>query len=440
MGFPEREYDKLHKEFGTKALRIAPNQLHISDPSLYKVIYSQINPFPKEHVFYDSFESPHTTFSESDPLLHKQRRKMLNPLFSKSGVNKMEPLIVEKMEQTISKIQRISDAGPIEISTAFRCMTGDIISEFSFGTSMNLIHEHPNAFESKYLKALTLSSALPYVRYYSVTQRIVAKLIPLSIAANFHPVLRHTKNMVDIILASYDDYASKKTERNASSLPVIFDFLQSLPAEQQKAEAINTFIAGSDTTAFTLTTAVYYILSLPDVERTLVEALDEAFGNAQTTPSLVQLEQIKYLRACITEALRVGMAAPGLLPRIVPKRPQPFIVDGKVVPPGTIVGMSAYTMNTDPQIWGPDGASFNPDRWLGPNAKELETYMCTFSKGARQCIGINVAYAEITMTLAHLFYRFKMNLKTKEFRARDRFIQEFEEPGILVDFKLRQHS
>jgi hypothetical protein len=174
-------------------------------------------------------------------------------------------------------------------------MTGDIISEFSFGSSMNLIHEHPNAFESKYLKALTLSSALPYVRYYSVTQRIVAKLIPLSIAANFHPVLRHTKNMVDIILGSYDDYASKKTEKTASSLPVIFDFLQSLPAEQQKAEAINTFIAGSDTTAFTLTTAVYYILSLPDVERTLVEALDEVFGNAQTTPSLVQLEQIKYL-------------------------------------------------------------------------------------------------------------------------------------------------
>jgi len=44
------------------------------------------------------------------------------------------------------------------------------------------------------------------------------------------------------------------------------------------------------------------------------------------------------------------------------------------------------------------------------------------------------------MTLAHIFYRFKMDLKTKEFRAKDRFIQEFEEPGILVDFKLRQHS
>lgn len=50
-------------------------------------------------------------------------------------------------------------------------------------------------------------------------------------------------------------------------------------------------------------------------------------------------------------------------------------------------------MNTDPQIWGPDGGSFNPNRWLGPNAKELETYMCTFSKGARQCIGIKYVHS-----------------------------------------------
>lgn len=50
-------------------------------------------------------------------------------------------------------------------------------------------------------------------------------------------------------------------------------------------------------------------------------------------------------------------------------------------------------MNTDPQIWGPDGGSFNPNRWLGPDAKELETYMCTFSKGARQCIGIKYVHS-----------------------------------------------
>jgi hypothetical protein len=49
--------------------------------------------------------------------------------------------------------------------------------------------------------------------------------------------------------------------------------------------------------------------------------------------------------------------------------------------------MSAYTMHTSEEIWGPDARVFNPDRWLTPAAKSLEQYLCTFSKGARMCLG-----------------------------------------------------
>ncbi|KAF5580075.1 cytochrome p450 [Fusarium pseudoanthophilum] len=436
-GFPEKEYERLHKQFGTRALRIGPNHLHITDTSLYKVIYSQTNAFPKEKAFYDTFESHHTTFSETDAQLHKQRRKLLSPLFSKSGVSKLEPLILEKVKETKEKVQRISHRGPINAWPAFRCMTIDIISEFSFGTCINLINEDPDTFSSEYLRAMAIAADVPFLRYYSTTQRLLAKFIPLSIAANFNPVLSHLQKLVGIIVHSYDNYTHRT---NDSPFPVLFDNLQAIPPDMQKAEAINTFIAGSDTTAFTLVTALYHILRLPEVEKRLTESVDEIFGEHQATPSLLQLEQTKYLRACINEALRLAMSVPGILPRVVPRRSQPFVVDGKVVPPGTIVGMSAYTMNTDPQIWGQDAHSFNPDRWLGPNAKELETHMCTFSKGARQCIGINVAYAEATIALAHFFYHFKMELKTKELRIVDKFTTEASDPGLLVDFKLRQHA
>jgi cytochrome P450 len=113
-------------------------------------------------------------------------------------------------------------------------------------------------------------------------------------------------------------------------------------------------------------------------------------------------------------------------------------------------------MHNDTHIWGSDAKSFNPARWLGADAKQLETHICTFSKGARQCIGMkyvapkrvkisnanssSVAYAEITITLAHLFHQFKMELKTKQLCTVDRFTQQVLEPGVLVDFKLRQKS
>ncbi|KAK1569908.1 uncharacterized protein LY79DRAFT_499808, partial [Colletotrichum navitas] len=73
------------------------------------------------------------------------------------------------------------------------------------------------------------------------------------------------------------------------------------------------------------------------------------------------------------------MAVPGWLPRVVPKQAQPLIADGKVAPPGACsdpkrASTSAAKLTW---IWGPDAKSFNPARWLGPDARELETNICT---------------------------------------------------------------
>ena len=51
---------------------------------------------------------------------------------------------------------------------------------------------------------------------------------------------------------------------------------------------------------------------------------------------------------------------------------------------------------------------YQPERWL--QNPLLDRYLVTLSKGARQCVGINLAYAEIYMalgaTLGAMFARF----------------------------------
>ncbi|KAF4306103.1 hypothetical protein GTA08_BOTSDO14155 [Botryosphaeria dothidea] len=55
----------------------------------------------------------------------------------------------------------------------------------------------------------------------------------------------------------------------------------------------------------------------------------------------------------------------------------------------------------DESIWGPNAESFIPERWLGGDKmKELDKHLLTFSKGARACIGINLAHAEVFYMLA----------------------------------------
>ena len=45
-----------------QAIRIAPNELHLTDASLYKTIYSQTSKFHKYAPFYGAFGIPHLTF------------------------------------------------------------------------------------------------------------------------------------------------------------------------------------------------------------------------------------------------------------------------------------------------------------------------------------------------------------------------------------------
>lgn len=118
---------------GAKAIRIAPNELHINETSLYKAIYKQSNPFPKHEQFYLGFatEAP-TSFTEVDKAKHKERRRMLSSMFSRAGVLKLEDLIWERLKLLENKIDRLCDKD-IDLYNAFRYVIPIDRSPFSVG-------------------------------------------------------------------------------------------------------------------------------------------------------------------------------------------------------------------------------------------------------------------------------------------------------------------
>ena len=71
-------------------------------------------------------------------------------------------------------------------------------------------------------------------------------------------------------------------------------------------------------------------------------------------------------------------------------------------------------MHHDERIY-PKSFEFIPERWSN-NPREpagqrlLKRYMTSFGKGTRICLGMNLAYAEITMVIAALFRRFEFEL------------------------------
>ncbi|EOD46532.1 putative cytochrome p450 protein [Neofusicoccum parvum UCRNP2] len=292
-------------------------------------------------------------------------------------------------------------------------------------------HSPPN-FRADYLRIFDIAvEAQPRI-YNNPLKRHIWPKIPFWITGLFDETIRDTIGLIKYSVMCLDIH---KNRTSAPRFPVLFDKLQDLPDQVQISEAMSTLIAGSDTTAFTLSFASYAISKAPAIRARLEKELKDNIADPDQMPSLGELERLPYLAACVKESLRLAMPAPGRLPRVLPASGPPLVIDGQVIPPGSVIGYSAYSVHYDESVWGTDARQFMPERWMGDDAKHLENYLVTFSKGNRACIGINLAQAEIYTVLAHLFRKFDMELLTDKLTTRDVFVQALPEEGVQVIFK-----
>jgi len=117
--------------------------------------------------------------------------------------------------------------------------------------------------------------------------------------------------------------------------------------EEIKEEASNLIIAGSDTTAISLTYTIWALLR-PENARVKARLLEE-IANVALTAGSKEVGTLSYLSAVVKESLRLYGAAPGSLPRIVPAGGANL--EGYHIPGGMTVTTQAYTLHRDPSIF-----------------------------------------------------------------------------------------
>jgi cytochrome P450 len=104
-----------------------------------------------------------------------------------------------------------------------------------------------------------------------------------------------------------------------------------------------------------------------------------------------------YLQAVIKEGLRWFPPVTGMLSKQVPPNGDEW--KGVKLPPGTVVGVSAWGVMRAAQFWGDDAAEFRPERWLEADPARLKemdaTLALTFGYGKWQCLGKDVALMEL---------------------------------------------
>lgn len=201
--------------------------------------------------------------------------------------------------------------------------------------------------------------------------------------------------LVDDRLAALDDHAD-----GTDGLSHVFRTAREEGHDYSRAaafdECLTLLLAGHDTTAITLSRALYRLSTAPAVRDRLREELDEAFRDAPLDPA--RIERLPYLHAVVNECFRLDSLARGALRRL--KRP--MTIGGYALPTGTMVQAHVYSRQRDPERWQyPD--DFRPEQFLGVRPKPHE--FAPFGGGFRRCAGAAFATFELKVLLAQIVRR-----------------------------------
>ena len=350
--------------------------------------------------------------------LHRKRRAAFANYFSKASVRKLAPLIQSHVDKLCARIERSKAAGePVPFRKAYSALTADVITGYCFTNSWN--HLDAEDYAPGYWKAIDGASRMShFTKQFPIVMKALQSLPPkLVIAMNpdmhdfFELSIRTERDIADLKRAKKDGKVQEGQRK------VIFEELldSNLPeiekSDERLAQNSNVLVAaGSNTTLHALVTTTYHLLANPESMIKLVEELEAAIPNPYQVPELVELEQLPYLSAVINEGLRKAYGVPQRLSRISPD------VDIRfrewIIPRGVPVGMSAPLIHDNPTIY-PEPQKFKPERWLPleTEGQRLQKYLVAFGKGSRSCIAMNLAHAELVLTLATVVRRFGRDMR-----------------------------
>jgi len=173
---------------------------------------------------------------------------------------------------------------------------------------------------------------------------------------------------------------------------------------------MNLVIAGRDTTSQTLTWLFYLLSQNPRAEKALIEEIDSTIG--ESVPTLENVKNMKYLKACIDETLRLYPPVPNDSKK---SQNSDVLPNGMVIRKGSVLIWSAWLMGRLEEYWD-NPTEYRPERWLGDNGgKPIPTTnqppFMPFQIGPRICLGMNMAYLEVKVLTCIILKKFHLQLQ-----------------------------
>ncbi|KAJ7668015.1 cytochrome P450 [Mycena rosella] len=364
---------------------------------------------------------------------HRQR-KILSPAFSEGAVKGMTSVIFECAERLETRLTNLildsKDGASLNIVHYISACTLDIIGavalSHSFSAQSARTEAHSDAAQISASWADHVNMGLKPISFFVP---IIVRAIP-AIAKAPLPLMQ-TQGVCKTIVRRLGQKILEREKVTASveksngdarqeeELPqpkgkdIISILLRSRRlgkdslSDEQVLDNISTFaMVGHETTAGSLTFTLWELARNPAIQ----DRLRAEILSCGRDLSYDDIQKLEFLDAVVKEGLRLHPASPqterlALEDDVIPlSNPVTGIGGAFRIRKGQVIHIPFQAMNTNPQVWGPTAAVFDPSRWL--QARDPATFpsgwsgLLTFCDGPRNCIGWRLAVLEFKIILA----------------------------------------
>ncbi|XP_782309.3 cytochrome P450 2J5 [Strongylocentrotus purpuratus] len=339
----------------------------------------------------------------------KRQRKFAHTTLRGMGFGKvsLEPLIQTEARHVISYF-KTKVGSLLDPSVAFSVTSSNIINKLVFNRRVDhgsesgdeLVRHVRNLMVSDEGAVLTLFPSLWPVMKYADSKWTKLYDSWAHIESFFHQEIKIREDRIDAC----------KGELEASDFLTAYLIHRRADPEGYSLEAldfvlVDLFLAGTDTVSTTLTWAVLYLVSHPEIQQKIHDEIINEIGDKEV--SMSHRSGLTYTQAALLEVQRLATVAP-LIPR---ESSRDAVLCGHKLPKGTTLLINLWSLHYDQDVWK-DPKQFNPDRFLnddGTLVKQLESFL-PFSAGKRMCMGDQLAKMELFLFFTMIVQQIKFSL------------------------------
>ncbi|KAF8202796.1 cytochrome P450 [Mycena galopus ATCC 62051] len=362
----------------------------------------------------------------SDDDMWKFHRTISRPFFNKERISDFD-LFDRHTNDALSQMDtRLAEGYAVDFQDCVSRFTLDSATEFLFGKSVDSISAglpYPESAPFANSAYFLNHPSNVYVKAFVQGQILMVARAPFNtkwpLQEFWKDRIKPHRDVADAYIEPILDAALEKNKaRKQEDIKLDEEqatFLSHLVQGTDDKEVIrdsifNILVAGRDTTAATLTFAVYMLAEHPDMAVRLRREILDVVGSSRM-PTYDDFRNMKYLRAFINETLRLYPPVPFNARTSRKAIVWPAVKSGEkplYVPPNTKIRYSVFLMHRRTDLWGPD--EFDPDRFLDERVKKYLTpnpfIFLPFNAGPRICLGQQFAYNETSFFLVRLLQRF----------------------------------